>query len=267
MKPVVFYKMEASANDFVVVDNRRVSVRRPKEFARRICERHRGVGSDGLLLVERSTKAALKMRIFNADGSEAEMCGNGSRCVALYAHKVLGLPAKFTMETLAGLIGAAVKGDSVRVRLSDPKGFKSRATLTVDGEAHPFYFVNAGVPHTILFVEDLENYPVGELGEKIRFHKEFLPGGTNVDFVQCNSDHLISVRTYERGVGETQACGTGVTASAVVSVLAGWCKTPVRVKTLGGEILRVDFRREGYEVTDLYLEGRAQFVFEGKMRP
>ncbi len=263
MKPILFYKMEASANDFVVVDNRRKLIRDAKKFARRICERHTGIGSDGVLLLEPSRKASFKMRIINADGSEAEMCGNGSRCVALYAREIWRLPSKFTIETLAGIIGAELKGGTVRVRLSDPKDLRPLSTLEVEGKKHPFYFVNTTVPHVVIFVDDLKNFPVDDLGEKIRFHQQFSPRGTNVNFVQVTGEKSLFVRTYERGVAETQACGTGVTASAIVSVVSGKCRTPVKVKTLGGEILSVDFRRDGRRITDVYLEGKAKFVFKG----
>jgi len=264
-KPLSFYKMEASGNDFVVIDNRRKAVREAKKFAVEICDRHRGVGADGVLLIESSRKADFKMRILNADGSEAEMCGNGSRCVALYARQVMKLPAKFLMETLAGPIGADVKKDLIRVKLSDPKEFKSQAVLNADGTAWQYYFVNTGVPHVVIFVEDITNFPVHTIGEKIRFHEVFKPAGTNVNFVQVTGTNAISVRTYERGVGETQACGTGVTAAALISAVSGRCRPPVKVKTLGGEILTVDFKLDSSGVRDVYLEGKANFIYKGTL--
>lgn len=288
-KPIVFYKMEASGNDFVVIDNRKKTVRDVIKFTREICDRHKSAGADGVLFIETSRRADFKMRIVNADGSEAEMCGNGSRCVALYAHKVMKLPAKFLMETLAGLIGADVGKQKIRVRLSDPKDFKPRAVLKADGEplslrsgaaespAVPggvavgdgtdwqYYFVNTGVPHAVIFVEDIANFPVQTIGEKIRYHENFKPAGTNVNFVQITDKDAISVRTYERGVGETQACGTGVTASALISAVSGRTRPPVKVKTLGGEILAVDFKLDSSGVRDVYLEGKANFIYKGTL--
>jgi diaminopimelate epimerase len=260
---LTFVKMEASANDFVVIDNRRHAVRDPKKLARAICERHTGVGGDGLLLLEPSKKARFRMRILNADGSEAEMCGNGSRCMALFAQKLLRLPAEFRFETLAGVIGARVKGDTVRVRLGNPEGFRGAGNLEVDGRPFSYYFLNTGVPHTVLFVDDLDHIPVDMLGRKIRYHERFKPQGTNVDFVQVTGRQAITVRTYERGVGETQACGTGVTASAIVSVLAAKCSAPVKVTTRGG-VLTVSFDRAGGKVANVHLEGKARFVFRGE---
>ncbi|MBI4549629.1 MAG: diaminopimelate epimerase [Candidatus Omnitrophica bacterium] len=262
---ISFYKMEASANDFIVVDNRKKAVRDPRKFAVRFCERHIGVGGDGVLLVEPSRRARFKMRILNADGSEAEMCGNGSRCVALFAHKVLRLPAKFEMETLAGIIGAEVRGETVKVRLSDPKDYRESFFLDVSGKPYPFNFINTGVPHAVHFVPQLASVDVDRLGAAVRHHAHFKPAGTNVNFVEVTGGDSISVRTYERGVGETQACGTGVTASALVSALTGRVKPPVKVRTFGGEILTVYFLLNGRSAGEVHLEGRARFVFKGEV--
>lgn len=266
MSTVPFYKMEASANDFVVIDNRRKVIRDTKKFARFVCARHTGIGSDGVLLIEPSRKANFKMRIVNADGSEAQMCGNGSRCVALYARKVLKFPSKFSIETLAGVIDAEWKGEVIKVRLVEPKDFRPLSDLEAGGRKISFYFINTSVPHAVIFVDHLKDYPVSDWGEKIRFHERFKPAGTNVNFVQVTGEKSLFVRTYERGVGETQACGTGATASAIVSVVSGRAKAPVRVRTRGGEILKVDFQRQGSRVKNVCLEGKARFVFEGKIK-
>jgi diaminopimelate epimerase len=262
---ISFYKMEASANDFIVVDNRKKVLREPRKFAIRFCERHTGIGADGVLLVEPSRKARFKMRIINADGSEAEMCGNGSRCVALYARKALRLPAKFEMETLAGIIGAEVRGETVKVRLSDPRDYRESFFLDVAGKPYAFNFINTGVPHAVHFVPRLGSVAVEEFGAAVRHHAHFKPAGTNVNFVEVTGGDSIAVRTYERGVGETRACGTGVTASALVSALTGRVKPPVKVRTFGGEILTVCFNLNGLSAGDVHLEGRARFVFKGEV--
>ena len=265
-KPMVFYKMEASGNDFVVVDNRKKAVRDVVKFTRAICDRHKGVGADGVLFIESSRKADFKMRIVNADGSEAEMCGNGSRCVALYAHEVMKLPSKFLMETLAGLIGADVKKQTVRVKLSDPKDFKPRGLLNADGTDWQYYSVNTGVPHAVIFVEDIANFPVQNIGEKIRYHDHFKPAGTNVNFVQLQEGNQIRVRTYERGVeNETLACGTGVVASAIIAHLFHRVPAPVRAQVQGGDTLEVSFSAQDGRIEDVHLKGPADFVFEGKL--
>lgn len=262
MKSIAFYKMEAIGNDFVVIDNRKKTVKKPVDLARELCNRNTGIGADGLLLLEASKKADFRMRIINADGSEAEMCGNGSRCMGLFAERVLKLGKKLTMETLAGKIALEVGKGTVRVGLSAPRDFRDKFNLDVNGEIYPCYFINTGVPHAVLFVYDIEHFPVESLGEKIRYHREFAPKGTNVNFVKVDSPSSIMVQTYERGVGLTRACGTGVTASAIVSAIIGKCKQPVTVKTLGG-LLTVNFQYDDGRVSGVTLEGGARIVFKG----
>lgn len=263
MRAIPFYKMEASGNDFVVMDARKRKLPDLKKLTRAVCDRHLGIGADGLLLLENSRKADFRMRIVNADGSEAEMCGNGSRCLGLFAHQVLKFPAQASMETLAGVIGLKIKQGQVTVRLSDPKDFKDRFTLPVDGKNFAVYFINTGVPHAVIMVDDLHTFPVESMGEKIRYHKAFAPAGTNVNFVQVISRKKIRVRTYERGVGETQACGTGMSAAAVISVLAGKCEKPVTVQPKDGRLVTIDFQQSGNKITDVTLRGAARFVYQG----
>ena len=266
MKTVPFTKMVASGNDFVVIDNRRKAAKNPLAFTKAICEQHTGIGADGVLLFENSRKADFKMRIINSDGSEAEACGNGFRCIARYAKERMGYPARFRFESVAGLIDAEVKSSRVRVQLVQPSGLRERAQIQVLGHRLHYSFINTGVPHTVIFVEGLSKVDVAGLGRAIRFHKDFQPKGTNVNFVEVKNQNQIQVRTYERGVeNETLACGTGSTASAIISCLLGYAKPPVRVKTSGGEILTVDFKKEQGKITSVTLEGEARFVFEGKL--
>ncbi len=266
MKEVPFYKMVASGNDFVVIDNRRNVVAQPIPFTREICRSHTGVGADGVLLIENSKKADFKIRILNADGSEAEACGNGFRCTALLAHERLGLPKRQRFETLGGFVEAEVKGKSVRVRLAAPEGFKEREKIEVLGRELHYYFIRIGNPHVVIFVEGLPGLPVFEIGKEIRHHERFKPAGTNVNFVEVLGPQSVAVRTYERGVEqETLACGTGSTASGVVSCLVGHTRPPVKVRTSGGEMLTVDFKKAGDMIREVYLEGEAHFVFEGKL--
>ncbi|MBU3758574.1 MAG: diaminopimelate epimerase [Candidatus Omnitrophica bacterium] len=261
-----FFKMQASGNDFVVVDNRKKAVKKSSEFTRKVCALHTGVGADGVLLVEKSRKADFKMRIINADGSEAEACGNGFRCIGLFAHAQLGFPASFTFETLAGLVKASVKGKRVRVRMVKPKDLRERGHLNIGGRKLPYSFLNTGVPHAVVFTQGLDGIDVNALGRAIREHQDFKPRGTNANFVEIKNSREIRVRTYERGVEqETQACGTGSTASAILSALRGHTKPPIKVHTRGGEILNIDFKINGQDITDVDLEGEAHFVFEGKI--
>lgn len=265
MKEIPFYKMVASGNDFVVIDNRRKVVADGVRLSQALCSRHEGVGADGVLLVEDGPKADYRIRIFNADGSEAEACGNGFRCAALLAHERFGFAKKQRFESLSGVIDAEVKGSRIRVRLADPGDLRGREKLQISGRDLHYDYVNTGVPHTVIFVEGLAQIPVSEIGREIRFHSEFKPAGTNVNFVEVTGPQSIAIRTYERGVEEeTLACGTGVSASAIVSSRRGYTKPPVQVKTRGGEVLTVDFSRKGTEIRDVYLEGEARLVFEGK---
>lgn len=259
-----FYKMCASGNDFIVIDNRENIIVGPKKIAKKICQRRMQIGADGLLLLESSKTHDIKMRIFNADGSEAEMCGNGARCAALFCHTIVGFDKHFVMETLAGPVDATVGRGKVKVKLPDPKDFRDIAPLEVDGGIFYFYFLNTSVPHAVIFEESIDTFPVFSVGRQIRGHDHFQPQGTNVNFVEIIDKHAIAIRTYERGVeDETFACGTGSTASAIVSALIGKCASPVHVTTRGGEVLKIIFNSQTYGVRDVFLEGKAQFVYEG----
>ena len=263
---ISFYKMVASGNDFVVVDNRRGVVKDVVAFARGICRLHQGVGADGVLLFESSKKANFKMRIINLDGSEPAACGNGFRCIALYAHDILKYSSRMNFESGSGLIEAEVgPKDSVRVQLMKPRVFEMDGIVEVCKRRIHYSFLDTGVPHVVVFVDDLEKVDVFETGKAIRHHAHFQPFGTNVNFVKVKSKKEIAGRTYERGVeNETLACGTGSTASAVISVLKGLVEPPVNVLTRGGEKLRIDMQRKGDEITKVFLEGKAQLVYRGE---
>ncbi len=263
---VPFYKMVASGNDFVVVDNRRGVVKDAVVFAREVCRPHQGVGADGVLLFENSKKANFRMRILNLDGSEAAACGNGFRCIALYAHEILKYSSRMNFESGSGLIEAEVgsKG-SIRVQLMKPRVFEMDGIIEVLKHRFHYAFLDTGVPHVVVFAEGLGKAEVFENGRAIRNHTHFQPFGTNVNFVEVKNKKEIAVRTYERGVeNETLACGTGSTASAVVSVLKGHVESPVTVLTQGGEKLRIDMQRKGNEITKVFLEGKAEFVYKGE---
>ena len=267
MKEIPFFKFVASGNDFLVIDHRQKGIQDPTRFAHEICDRHTGVGADGVLLLETSKQADFRMRIINSDGSEAEACGNGFRCIALFAHEKLGFSKAQRFESVSGMIQATVQTNRVRVRLVNPSNWKNRNEIEVSGRKLHYDFIHTGVPHAVIFVESLDQIPVSEIGREIRFHSHFKPAGTNVNFVEVTGPGSLRVRTYERGVeDETLACGTGSTASAIVSSLAGYTQPPVEVKTKSGEILTVDFQKKGNEIKDVYLEGEARFVFEGSWR-
>lgn len=267
MAGLKFTKAVATGNDFVVIDNRDSSIKRLSGLASRICDRKRSVGADGLLVIERSSKSDLKMRIFNPDGSEAHMCGNGSRCAALYAVSAKIAKPSMTIETLAGVLKATVKGELVKVMLTEPKDIRWDLCLMIHKCPYKINFVNTGVPHVIHFVEDLDAVDVKNIGSHIRNHGEFSPDGTNADFVQIVDKANIKVRTYERGVeDETLACGTGSVASALISSEAEGMASPITVETRSGEKLKVYFDKEDGNFKDVYLEGNAKLVYEGVIK-
>src|SRR5208337_429215 len=265
---VPFVKMSGSGNDFILIDHREPFLEedRLKDFIQKVCQRRVSVGADGLILIERSKKADFKWRFYNADGSEAEMCGNGGRCAARFAYLkgIAGPSLKF--ETLAGILSAQVDGKKVKLEMTKPFGLKLDETVLVDGEKEVFSSINTGVPHAVLFREDLEKLDIVKIGRAIRRHSFFAPAGTNVDFVRVEKGNPLSVRTYERGVeDETLACGTGVVASALIAAFKGLVKAPVSVKTRGGEALSVHFEIESKEVKKVFFEGDVHFIYEAEM--
>lgn len=266
MKTIPFHKMVASGNDFVVVDNRAKIIKDASVFAKKVCALHQGAGADGLLLYEKSSKADFKMRILNLDGSEAAACGNGFRCIALFAREVMKRPAAMKFESGSGLVEAKIgANEMVKVQLVKPRIFEMDGVIEVLGHRMHYAFLDTGVPHTVIFVEGLEKIDVAGIGRAIRTHGRFGSAGTNVNFVEVKNKKEIAVRTYERGVeNETLACGTGSTASVVVSVLKKYAKPPVTVTTRGGEKLVIDVMRKGADIQKVFLQGKARFVYKGE---
>lgn len=266
MRQLKFVKMVASGNDFVVIKNSPQStVHSPQILAKEICDRRYGVGADGLLILEKSKVADFKMRIFNPDGSEAEMCGNGACCVALYAKENKIAANEIEIDTIAGVIKAEVSKNKVKLKMSDPKDIRLDFNIPVEGKNYKVSFVNTGVPHTVMFVERLDLRDVKGLGKAIRYHNSFSPKGTNVNFVEVEKGNSIKVRTYERGVeDETLACGTGVTASAIIAAISKRFKSPITCLTKSGDKLKVYFDRVGDNFKNVYLEGSVRVVFYGQ---
>ena len=263
-----FTKMVASGNDFIVIRSAGQRVIRLKEFAKIVCDRKYGAGADGLLFLEKSKSADVRMRIFNADGTEAEMCGNGARCTALYVgHQVTkspGHPKKIKIQTKAGIIDSEVNDNVVKIKLTDPKGIRLDIPLKAGKRNIKVNFIDTGVPHAVIFTEGLDNIDVFNLGKFVRFHKQFSPRGTNVDFVEVLGEDSIKVRTYERGVeDETLACGTGSVASALIFAIKAGLSKKVSVHTRSKEILSVSFLKENDNFENVCLEGQARIVYEG----
>ncbi|MCX7869691.1 MAG: diaminopimelate epimerase [Terrimicrobiaceae bacterium] len=265
---LIFTKMNGAGNDFVVVDNRSLAFEPERGVIARLCDRHRGVGSDGLLLAEPAERGAdLRMRYFNADGGEAEMCGNGARCFARFARRLLGGQREsVSFETQAGVVAARFEGEEVALAMSDPRGARGPLSLEVRGRTLEAHFLDTGVPHAVVFVSDLEAVDVAGDGAALRWHEAFAPRGTNANFAKVEAPGRLALRTYERGVeAETLACGTGVCAAALIHADLENCPPPVRVRVRGGDVLSVDFRREEGGFRGVVLTGPAEFVFEGRI--
>jgi diaminopimelate epimerase len=260
-----FTKMNGAGNDFVMIDNRSGALQLAPEQISRLCDRHRGVGADGVLLLEPATNGAdFRMRYYNADGGEAEMCGNGARCFARYASHVAGSGERISFETPAGVIGATLNGELVCLEMSEPKDLRLGIKISLPGKTVEGHFVNSGVPHVVIPVPSLDEVDVRELGRSVRRHELFAPKGANVNFLERLGDRRIAIRTYERGVeNETLACGTGVVASALIFAATTKTDGPIGVRVRGGSELKVAFERADEHFKNVTLTGPAEFVFEG----
>jgi diaminopimelate epimerase len=262
-----FTKMNGAGNDFVMLDNLDGRLELGSGQIASLCDRHRGVGADGVLIVEKPANGAdFRMRYYNADGGEAEMCGNGARCFARFASRITGRDGALSFETPAGLISAECQGDNVRISMSEPHSLALDQPIDADGHLLTVHSVNTGVPHAIIFVDDLEKIDVRTLGSLLRHHPRFAPKGTNVNFIQITGPAAIAIRTYERGVeDETLACGTGVVAAALILHEKHAASSPVSVTVRGGDILQVSFEKHAASYRSVTLTGPADFVFDGQI--
>ena len=267
MARLCFTKMNGAGNDFVMVDNRLGDLHLEREQIARLCDRHRGIGADGVLVLERATNGAdFRMRYYNADGGEAEMCGNGARCFARFADRVAGPLPKVSFETPAGVIAADLKGETVTLRMSDPKDLQINFRVSSLGEEVFCHYVDSGVPHVVVPVEAISDVDVRKRGAALRHEPRFAPRGTNVNFLERRGANRIAIRTFERGVeDETLACGTGVVASALIFAATQKVEGPIAVLVRGGDELSVNFKRSGLEFKDVTLTGPADFAFEGSV--
>jgi len=303
MRAINFLKITAAGNDFVMIDNRSGKNKLSAAAIEKICSRKFGVGADGVIFLEKSHIADFRMRYFNSDGSRASMCGNGARSIVRFA-KILGAigrgKSEGSFQSDAGIIGYKfLKNNLIKVGLTNPRDLEIDFGFKVGGKKLTASFINTGVPHTVIFISenrdvfprhiDFDNLQIEAIGREIRFHERFKPrGGTNVNFVDVvrgARKSFIKVRTYERGVeGETLACGTGVTASALISGIKKMVEPPVKVLTRGGEILEVDYdlifskhssrpaagETHGRhsilpDIKEVHLSGSAEVAFEGRV--
>ena len=268
MTKIPFFKMCGSGNDFIIVDNRRQALRE-EDFpglARRICARNMSLGADGFVVVDQSPTADFKWHFFNSDGSRADMCGNGARCVARFAHLNGIAGHDMTFDTGAGGIAAHVSGDRVKIRMTDPRGMESGMRIETTRGPVTLSRIDTGVPHLVVAVADVGQADVLGLGRELRYHPAFAPAGANVNFTAVGRDGRIFNRTYERGVeGETLACGTGSVAAALLMAGREGMASPVTVVPKSGETLTVYFERTGDRFHRVFLEGNARIICTGEL--
>jgi diaminopimelate epimerase len=267
-----FTKMNGAGNDFVMIHNRERTVRENREVVRALCDRRRGIGADGVILIEPEDGVDFRMVYYNSDGGEAEMCGNGARCASLFAASLgmgrrEGDKIRLSFAARPGRMEATVRGGRAAVSLTDAVGFERSVTLAVPGGSEIVHLINTGVPHAVA-VEDtcerLRSADIAARGRAIRYHEKFAPAGINADFVAVGEDGRLAIRTYERGVEEeTLACGTGAVAAAVVLSHLGRVESPVDLVTLGKEVLTVSFEPTPKGAAHVVLEGPAAVNFEG----
>ncbi|MEI8364900.1 MAG: diaminopimelate epimerase [Parachlamydiaceae bacterium] len=265
MTRISFAKYSGCGNDFIVVDNRQINLAPHPEMVARLCHRQRGIGADGVIFLETSSSASFRMRIFNADGSEAEMCGNGIRCLAHFIHSTSDpVVSTFTIQTMHQEMHVVVNDNIVTVVMPPPTEAIRVQDIYVDEARFFLHTVDTGVPHVILFVEDINQSELFTVAPRIRFHQDFYPRGTNVNFAQVLPNKTVAVRTYERGVEqETLACGTGAVAVALAAAAAYGIPAPITIRTRSGDCLSIDFQGDPTKPNRLVMTGPAVKVYEG----
>jgi diaminopimelate epimerase len=281
MKKISFFKMSGAGNDFILIDkNINPGFVPDQNVVKKICNRRYGVGADGVITVFNSNSYDFEMEYFNADGSTGSLCGNGARCAVKYADlsgRIKHNTAEFLSNGVA-YTGNVLSDKEIRVFFNSPQRLKYNFKIKASGQLINSSFVDTGSPHVVIkiedvlknqvnpkiFFEDLNNFPVYEIGKEIRYHKDFVPEGTNVNFISLK-EGKIHIRTYERGVeDETLACGTGSTAAALIGSSLFNLKPPVFLITRGGDELVVDFKIENQNFKDLSLTGPASVTFTGE---
>lgn len=262
-----FCKMQGSGNDFILIDCMENKFEYSLEIlAKYLCDRHYGVGADGIILIYESELADFKMRIFNSDGTEAEMCGNGIRCFAKYVFEKNKIDkTEFSIETLAGIKKVKLELEnkkvmSVTVNMGKPEIDNIKYIIEIEEKQYQIYPIGMGNPHAVCFVKNVDEFDVEKIGPILEKYKYF-PNKTNVEFVQILDDSTIKVRVWERGVGETNSCGTGACASSMIAIDEKFVKNEVTVNLKGGK-LNIKYNKENDTIE---LKGPAESVFEGEI--
>lgn len=263
--PSFFEKYTGAGNDFLLFDCRREDFAPSSDWINAICDRHFGVGADGVILLKDSENASFQMDFYNSDGFKGGMCGNGARCLAAYLadHQ---LATSGTLDVWGQTIPFRKDvGDRYAVTLQVQGNFEKNIELREGLTAH---FLNTGVPHAVIFVPSCKEIAIGELGPYVRFHQAFQPEGANVNFAEVEEGGKITVRTYERGVeGETLACGTGAAASALAAHYLIDLPSPINVHVKSGAVLTVSFDSSASPISEIEAKGPAKKVFEGSFSP
>jgi diaminopimelate epimerase len=261
--------MSGCGNDFIIIDNRSHVIEENdlSTFIVGVCRRKMSVGADGIIFIENSDTVDFKWQFYNSDGSLAEMCGNGARCVARFAYLNGITGPDMAFETLAGVVSASVSETGlVKIKVTDPLNLKLDYPIDLRGGNFLISSVNTGVPHVVMVVDNLDETPVKEMGKEIRFHSDFAPAGTNANFVSVQPDNIVAIRTYERGVeDETLACGTGCVASALIMSRKFGLASPVTLLTRSGGHLRIYFTHHQGTYSDVYLEGDARVIYRAEL--
>ncbi len=264
--------MSGAGNDFVVVDNRAGIITDASTFARFVCRRRHNIGADGLLLLENSSKADFLMKYYNADGSNAGMCGNGGRCLSKFAFDIGAVQTNyFTFEAFGHIYRAErLESNIYELVMKNPSAPIHGQNIVIPGETIIGNYINTGTDHSVIFLDDnphigtMETVSVAGIGKMVRYHTIYAPGGTNVNFVLRTGANQITIRTYERGVEEeTLACGTGSVASALLSSHKYQMESPIDVIVKSGEILTISFEKKNESFTGVRLKGKAETTFNG----
>jgi diaminopimelate epimerase len=260
---IKFTKLSATGNDFILFDNRDEKFSgKEHDFFRQICQRRQGIGADGILLIGPSDQFHFSLTYFNSDGYIGEMCGNGARAAAYYSftHKIA--PSEVEFDVLGVAYQAIVENDWVKLFTPPPVEIREKPGVVDEADFQEGGYLNVGVPHYVLFVDDVAKIDVEKIGKKYRYHQAFQPWGTNVNFIEILDQSKLKIRTYERGVEqETLACGTGTISAAIMAKLQKNAKLPVTVQAPGGD-LRVDFDND---MTKILLEGQVKIVYYGQL--
>jgi diaminopimelate epimerase len=265
---LTFVKASGAGNDFVLLDNmdHNLTLDQPS-LAQTLCDRHLGIGADGMIVLEPSSRGDFRMMYYNADGSYGGMCGNGGRCAVLVALKRGLTSSTFSFEAVEHLYTGSVRSNVVRMQMKTPYDIRRPVTITVGvSGVYECHYLDTGSPHVVCFVDSVHRINVVEVGRALREHAAFAPGGANINFLQVTDGNTIRMRTYERGVeAETLACGTGALACSIVASRLRDVRSPVNVLTTSGACLTVHFARGPEGFTKLELEGPADILFEGKV--